>query len=67
MPSLLEGKTSMMAPKQSRQKKRVVIELLLSKSKGETTQNIRRKLKQVYGDGVIDRLQHSDEVGEANQ
>ena len=65
MPSLLEGKTSMMAPKQSRQKKRVVIELLLSK--GETTQNIRRKLKQVYGDGVIDRLQHSDEVGEANQ
>ena len=52
MSSLLEGKTGMIAPKQSRQKKRVVIEFLLSK--GETAQNISRRLKQVYGDGAID-------------
>ena len=50
--SSLEGKTGMIAPKQSWQKQRVVIEFLLSK--GETAQNISRKLKQVYGDGAID-------------
>ena len=48
----LEGKTGMNAPKQSRKKQRVVIEFLLSK--GETAQNISKRLKQVYGDGVID-------------
>ena len=52
MSSLLEGKTGMIAPNQSRHKKRVVIEFLLSE--GETAQNISRRLKQVYGDGVID-------------
>ena len=49
--SSLEGKTSTIAPKQSRQKQRVVIEFLLSE--GETAQNIGRRLKQVYGDGAI--------------
>ena len=49
---LLEGKTVMIAPKQSRQKQRVVIEFLLSE--GGTTQIISRMLKQVYGDGAID-------------
>ena len=53
MSSSLEGKTGMIAPKQSRQEQRVVIEFLLSE--GETAQNIsKRRLKQVYGDGVID-------------
>ena len=52
MSSLLEGKTGMIAPKQSQQKQRVVIEFLLSE--GETAQNISRRLKQVYGDGAID-------------
>ena len=52
MSSSLEGKTGMIAPKQSRQKQRVAIELLLSE--GETAQNISRRQKQVYGDGVID-------------
>ena len=42
----------MIASKQSRQKQRVVIEFLLSE--GETTQNISRRLKQVYGDGAIE-------------
>ena len=51
MSSLLEGKTDMIAPKQSWQKQRVVIEFLLSE--GETTQNISRRLKQVYGDCAI--------------
>ena len=51
MSSLLEDKTAMIAPKQSQQKQRV-IEFLLSE--GETTMNISRRLKQVYGDGVID-------------
>ena len=50
--SLLEGKTGMIAPKQSWQKQRVVIEFLLLK--GETAQNISKRLKQVYGDRVID-------------
>ena len=40
----------MITPKQSQQKQRVVIEFLLSE--GKTAQNIR--LKQVYGDSVID-------------
>ena len=40
--SPLEGKTGMIAPKQSRQKQRVVIEFLLSE--GETAQNISRRL-----------------------
>ena len=42
----------MIAPKQSQQKQRVVIEFL--RSEGETAQNISRRLKQVYGDGAID-------------
>ena len=42
----------MIAPEQSRQKQRVVIEFLLSE--GEKAQNISRRLKQVYGDGAID-------------
>ena len=42
----------MIAPKQSQQKQRVVIEFLLSK--GETAQNISKRLKQVYGDGAMD-------------
>ena len=49
---MLEGKTGMIATKQFRQKQRVVIEFLLSE--GETTQNISRRLKQVYSDGAID-------------
>ena len=52
MSSLLEGKTGMIAPKQSQQKQRVVIEFLLSV--GETVQNISKRLKQVYGNGAID-------------
>ena len=52
MSSSLEGKTGMIAPNQSLQKQRVVIELLLSK--GETAQNINRRLKQVYSDDTID-------------
>ena len=52
MSSSLEGKIGMIAPKQSRQKQRVVIEFLLLE--GETAQNISRKLKQVYDDGAID-------------
>ena len=52
MSSSLEGKTGMIAPNQSRQKQRVVIEFLVSE--GETAQNISRRLKQVYGDGAID-------------
>ena len=52
MSSLLEGKTGMIAPKQSRQKQRFVIEFLLSE--GEIAQNISRRLKQVYGDSAID-------------
>ena len=52
MSSSLKGKTGMIAPKQSRQKQRVVIEFLLSE--GETAQNVSRRLKQVYGDGAID-------------
>ena len=51
MSSSLEGKTGMIAPKQSLQKQRVVIEFLLSEV--ETAQNISRRLKQVYGDGAI--------------
>ena len=50
--SSLEGKTGMIAPKQSRQMQRVVIEFLLSE--GETAQNRSRRLKQVYGDIAID-------------
>ena len=52
MSFLLEGKTGMIAPKQSWQKQRAVIEFLLSG--GETAQNISRRLKQVYGDSAID-------------
>ena len=52
MSSSLEGKTGIIAPKQSRQKQRVVIEFLLSE--GETAQNKSRRLKQVYGDDAID-------------
>ena len=52
MSSLLEAKTGTIAPNQSRQKQRVVIEFLLSV--GETAQNISRRLKKVYGDGAID-------------
>ena len=52
MHSSLEGKTCIIAPKKSRQKQKVVIEFLLSK--GETAQNISRRLKQVFGDGAID-------------
>ena len=52
MSSSLVGKTGMIAPKQSRQKQRVVIKFLLSE--GETAQNISRGLKQVCGDGAID-------------
>ena len=52
MSSSLGGKTGMIAPKQSRQKQKVVIEFLLSE--GETAQNISRRLKQMYGDGAID-------------
>ena len=52
MSSLLEDETGMIAPKQSRQKQRVVIEFLLPE--GETAQNISRRLKQVNGDGTID-------------
>ena len=59
--SSLEGKTGMIAPKQSWQKQRVVIEFLLLE--GETAQNISRRLKQVYGDSVIDY----SKVDEANQ
>ena len=57
MSSSLEGKTGMIAPKQSRQKQRVVIEFLLSEGQYMfmfSAQNISRKLKQVYGDGAID-------------
>ena len=64
MSSSLEGKTGMITPKQSQQKQRVDIEFLLSER--ETAQNISRRLKRVNGDGS-DRLQHSDEAGEANQ
>ena len=52
MSSLLEGKTGMIAPKQSRQKQRIDIEFL--PPEGETAQNISRRLKQVYGDSAID-------------
>ena len=52
MSSSLEGKTDMIAPKQSWHKQRAVIEFLLLE--GETTQNISRKLKKVYGDSAID-------------
>ena len=52
MSSSLEGKTGMIAPKQSWQKQRVVIEFLLSER--ETAQNISRILKQVYSDDAID-------------
>ena len=50
--SLLEGKTGMIVPKQSQQKQRVVVEFLLLDR--ETTSNISRSLKKVYGDVVID-------------
>ena len=52
MSFLLGDKIGMIAPKQFRQKRRVVIEFLLTK--GETAQNISRRLKHVYGDGAID-------------
>ena len=52
MSSLLKGKTGMIAPVQSQQKQRVVIEFLLLER--ETAQNTCRTLKQVYGDSVID-------------
>ena len=52
MSSSLEDKTDLIAPKQSWQKQRVVVEFLLSE--GETAQNISRRLQQVYGDGTID-------------
>ena len=52
MSSSLEGKTDMIAPKQFRQKQRIVIEFLLLK--GETAQNISRRLKHVYGNDAID-------------
>ena len=48
----LESKTGIIAPKQSRQKQRVVIKFLLLE--GETAQKISRRLKQVYGEGAID-------------
>ena len=50
MSSSLEGKTGMIAPNQSRQKQKVVIEFLLLER--EIAQNIRR-LKLVYGAGAI--------------
>ena len=50
--SSLEGKTGMIALKQSRQNQTFVIEFL--RSEGETAQNISRRLKQEYGDGAID-------------
>ena len=52
MSSSLEGKTGMIAPKQSWQKQKVVIEFLLLE--GKTAQSISKRLKQVYGDGAID-------------
>ena len=52
MSSSLEGKTGMIAPKQSWQKQRIGIEFLLWEK--ETAQNISRRLKHVYGDHVID-------------
>ena len=64
MYSSSEGKTGVISSKQSQQKQKVVIEFLLSEE--ETAQNISRRLKQVYGDGAI-RIQHSGEIGEANQ
>ena len=51
MSSSLEGKTNVIAAKQSRQKQRVV-EFLLSE--GETALSISRSLKQVYGDDAVD-------------
>ena len=42
----------MMAPNQSRQKQRVVIEFRLLEE--ETAQNMSRRIKQLYGDGAID-------------
>ena len=48
MSSSLEGKTDMIAPKQSRQKQIGLIEFLLSER--ETAQNISRRLKKVYGE-----------------
>ena len=50
--SSLKGKTGMIAPKQSQQKQRVIIEFILSEE--ETAQNISRRQKQMYGDGAID-------------
>ena len=52
MSFLLEGKTDMISPKQSRQKQRVAIEFLLSE--GETAQNISKWLEQACGDSTID-------------
>ena len=52
MSSSLDSNTGMITQKQSQQKQRVGMEFLLSE--GETTQNISRRLKQVYGDSVID-------------
>ena len=48
----LESKIGIVAAKHSRQKQRVVIELLLSN--GETALDISRRLKQVYGDDAVD-------------
>ena len=64
MSSLLEGKTGMVAPKQSWQKQRVVIEFLLSE--GETAQNTSRRLKQVYGDSAIDYSTVTRQVKQIN-
>ena len=52
MSSSLESKTGMIAPKQSRQKQKVVIEFLPWREKSAPT--ISRRLKQVHGDGAID-------------
>ena len=51
MSSSLEGKTNMIAAKQSRQKQRVTIKFLRSKRK--TALNISRTLNQVYGDVAV--------------
>ena len=52
MSSLLKGTTGMISLKQPQQKQRIVMEFLLLER--ETAQNISRRLKQVYGDSVID-------------
>ena len=52
MSSSLKDKTGMITPNQSWKRQRIVIEFLLLE--GKTAQNISRRLKQVYGESVID-------------